>query len=57
MTAQADIRLVNLLSRGVPMAEARKRLGLTAPAPITTPSTKSEKPKPSVPAPAGDDLL
>ena len=39
------------------MAEARKRLGLTAPAPVTTPSsTKSEKPKPSV-TPVGDDLL
>ena len=53
---QADLRLVNLVSRGVPMAEAKKRLGFKDDKP--EPVSKTASSKPEQPAkPTTDDAL
>lgn len=44
MSEQADLRLVNLIARGVPMAEAKRRLAkVLAP----QPATAAKPPKPT----------
>lgn len=49
--AQAPLALVNLLCRGIPMAEARRQLGMVAEQPVEQPRSATQEP----PAPAAAD--
>lgn len=61
MSAQADLRLTNLVSRGYTVAEARKKLGLDQPKPPVKAdervAPKDDKALPPATAPDDAEML